>query len=519
MRRDSSERYAGNVYGIHQSFGDLDKAFAEADLVRDDTFEATAPITVSASQASLAVPEGGLIICGPPIRHPTTCAGTWRGCWAFREPVCGEAGHGGGFGGKAEATKLDFLSVIAAQRTGRPVLMTLDREQVFEQGRGRHRQKIRLRTAFRKDGTLLGMHEEAILDGGAYTSYGIITAYYSGSLTPTPYRLPAFRYDGKRVVTNLPACGAQRGNGTPYPRFAIESQLDLAARDLGLDPAAIRAVNLLDEGDVTVNGLQITSCGIRQCLEEATRISGFNGKYGRLPFGRGVGMGLGCFISGASGSIVRGDLPIPPPPSGWTRMASVWLFTGAPRDSQGPIPSCARSRRRVGYSLQAVSIISSDSAVSPKGSGGVCIAHHVHGRKRGARCRPRCAQPPTFGGRPMAATKRLCSAADRSWARARIHVSRSGGSLYEKQGAAGGPGRLFPTLRGPGLHGAHWALPSARRRPTRSAVVAEAHVDTEPAGCVYPVSVRPRFRHSDQSGHVPRPGGRRAGDGHGRSVV
>jgi 4-hydroxybenzoyl-CoA reductase subunit alpha len=97
----------------------------------------------------------------------------------------------------------------------------------------------------KKDGTITAVHADILLDGGAYTSYGIITAYYSGVMLTTPYRIPAFRFDGRRVSTNLPACGAMRGNGTPQPRFAFESQLDLLAADLGMDALELRRRNAL----------------------------------------------------------------------------------------------------------------------------------------------------------------------------------------------------------------------------------------------------------------------------------
>jgi 4-hydroxybenzoyl-CoA reductase subunit alpha len=274
---------------------------------------------------------------------------------------------GGGFGGKAEATKLDFLCVIAAQRLKRPVLMTLDRRQVFEHGRGRHAQTIKLKTAFAKDGTLLGTHEQVVLDGGAYTGYGIITTYYAGSLLTTPYILPNFRFDARRAVTNLPTCGAQRGNGTPYPRFAFESQLDMAARELGVSPLDIRRRNLMESGHVTVNNLQITSCGIKECLEALEGAAGFSAKYGKLPYGHGIGVGLGCFISGAGGSIVRGDLPH----SACTIRIDddcqrAFVYTGAPEIGQGSdTVLCQIAAEELGVPYDYVSIISSDSAVCP----------------------------------------------------------------------------------------------------------------------------------------------------------
>ena len=91
-----------------------------------------------------------------------------------------------------------------------------------------------------------------VLDGGAYTSFGVITAYYAGSMLPTLYKIPNYKYDGTRVYTNLPASGAFRGHGVPQPRFAFESLLDMIAEDLGLDPIEIRLRNAMEPNTRTV---------------------------------------------------------------------------------------------------------------------------------------------------------------------------------------------------------------------------------------------------------------------------
>jgi 4-hydroxybenzoyl-CoA reductase subunit alpha len=365
------ERAKRNVNtDIHQNFGDVEKIFSEAHLVRDDVFNGHRTHQAFLEpQAALALVEGDQINLWTANQTPHYVqynVARTLGIPASRLRVIKPA-MGGGFGGKAEATKLDFLAIIAAEKLKRPVLMTLSRKQVFEHGRGRHGQRIALKTAYDTDGRLLGSHERVTLDGGAYTGYGIITAYYSGSLLTTPYHLPNFRFDAQRVCTNLPACGAQRGNGTPYPRFAFESQLDMAAKNLGIDPVTIRMRNVIEPGHVTVNGLEIKSCGVKECLEKIDEFADFRGRWGKLPFGRGIGLGLGCFISGAGGSIVRGDLPH----SACTIRIEedgerAFLYTGAPEIGQGSdTVLCQIAAEELGLTYEQVSIISSDSAVTP----------------------------------------------------------------------------------------------------------------------------------------------------------
>jgi CO/xanthine dehydrogenase Mo-binding subunit len=166
-----------------------------------------------------------------------------------------------------------------------------------------------VRTGFRSDGRITAMHFKVFLDGGAYGSYGIATLYYTGALQTTTYRIPNYRFEGVRVFTNKPPCGPKRGHGTPQPRFALESQLDKAAEDLGLDPVAIRRVNLVEPFSTTVNHLRITSCGLDDCITEVVAASGFAEKHGRLPPGHGIGLAVGAYMSGAGLPIYWNDMP------------------------------------------------------------------------------------------------------------------------------------------------------------------------------------------------------------------
>jgi len=124
-------------------------------------------------------------------------------------------------------------------------MMKYSRQEMFAHFRGRHKQTMDLKIGVKRDGTITAVQSRILLNGGAYTSYGIVTAYYAGSMVPTLYRIPNYKYDGYRVYTNLPACGAMRGHGVPQPRFAFESLLDMIAEDLGLDPVEIRLRNAM----------------------------------------------------------------------------------------------------------------------------------------------------------------------------------------------------------------------------------------------------------------------------------
>jgi len=365
------ERYRGNVNtDIHQNFGDVEEQFKKAAYVREDVFQGQKIHQAFLEpQAALAQEEGDLINVWTANQNPHLVQVQLSRVLDIpqsRLRVIRPA-LGGGFGGKAETTKLEFLSVIAARRLKRPVMITMDRKQVFHHGRGRHAQTVRLKSAFDKDGTLLATHEEVTLDGGAYTSYGIITSYYSGNLLPILYRLPNFKFDAQRICTNLPPCGAMRGNGTPQPRFALESHLDMAAKELGVSPVELRKRNLVYENYTTVNDLQVTSCGLQECLDKAAEMSDFENKFGKLPFGKGIGVGLGSFVSGAGYPIIRGDFPHS---ACNIRVAEdgerVFLHTGASEIGQGSDTVLSQiAAEALGIDYERVTIFSSDSALTP----------------------------------------------------------------------------------------------------------------------------------------------------------
>ncbi len=216
---------------------------------------------------------------------------------------------GGGFGGKTDPFSHEFVASKLAMLTGRPVKITLTREEVFYAHRGRHPVLMWVKTGFRADGRITAMDFRSFLDGGAFGSYGLATLYYTGALQTTTYKIPNYRFEGVRAFTNKPPCGPKRGHGTPQPRFAIECQLDKAADDLGLDPAAIRLVNTVEPDTMTVNHFRITSCALDECIETVVAESGFASKHRALPTGRGVGLAIGAYMSGAGLPIYFNDMP------------------------------------------------------------------------------------------------------------------------------------------------------------------------------------------------------------------
>jgi 4-hydroxybenzoyl-CoA reductase subunit alpha len=212
---------------------------------------------------------------------------------------------GGGFGPKAAASNLELACCLLAKKTGRPVKCTFSREQVFLRSRARHQFLHEMEVGLKKDGSLVFLDHACVLDGGAYSSFGIATIYYAGSLLGGPYRLPNMRYHGVRVCTNKPAKGAQRGHGGVIARALFESLLDRAAEELRIDPVELRLRNMMSAGETTCNDLNMSSLGMRECIEEVRDRSGWKKKKGTLGGGKGIGVACGFFVSGAGYPIYR----------------------------------------------------------------------------------------------------------------------------------------------------------------------------------------------------------------------
>ncbi len=308
-------RYANNINTrVNWHFGDVDRGFAEADFVKEQRFVGNRtyqmPIEPHAAIAQWEHHGGRLTIWAGSqaphyLRHMLSRVfDIPQGNIRMVKPAVG-----GGFGGKAETTPLEFCAVLFARLTGRPVMMKYSRDEMVRHHRGRHKQTIDLKIGVKKDGRLTAVQSRILLDGGAYTSFGIVTAYYAGSMVPTLYKIPSYKYDGYRVYTNLPASGAMRGHGVPQPRFAFESLLDMIALEIGVDPVDIRRVNAMTPDTVTCNDLDISSCELTATLDKAEAVTAWRDKHGKLPPGRGIGVGCGGFVSGAGYPIYRSDFP------------------------------------------------------------------------------------------------------------------------------------------------------------------------------------------------------------------
>jgi 4-hydroxybenzoyl-CoA reductase subunit alpha len=298
---------------VSMRFGDVDAALERADLlIEDDFFYAGNTHLAMEQHCAVAVPEDDdrLTLYSstqtPHYVHRALTKVLDLPPARIRVIACS---NGGGFGGKSDPFNHEIVAAKMAMKLGRPVKVTLTREEVFYCHRGRHPVLMSMKTGFMKDGQITGQHLRTALDGGAYGSYGVASTYYTGALQTVTYKLPAFRFDGLRVFTNKPPCGPKRGHGTPQPRFGWEVHLDKAAQRLGIDPADLRLRNLEEEGAKTANWLQLGTIGLRRCIEAVVEGSGWRKRYGKLPSGHGLGLACGSYLCGAGLPIYWNHMP------------------------------------------------------------------------------------------------------------------------------------------------------------------------------------------------------------------
>ena len=273
---------------------------------------------------------------------------------------------GGAFGGKSEPFSLEFCAAKLAMVTGRPVKFLYTREEEFYAHRGRHPMRIRMKVGAMADGTLTAVDAETAIDGGAYSSFGLVTSYYSGQLLTLPAFAQAYRFKSTRYFTNKPPCGPKRGHGSVQPRFAFETALDKLAVALGLDPIDLRRRNLVPPDSTTLNGLRVTSNGIAQCLDAVESASGWAERRGKLGVGRGLGVASSAYISGTNYAIYPNDMPQSAVQLKVDRSGVVTVFSGQSEIGQGCDAMLAVIvADELGLDLGSVRVVSGDTDLAP----------------------------------------------------------------------------------------------------------------------------------------------------------
>ncbi len=212
---------------------------------------------------------------------------------------------GGGFGTGLDTHAYEYIAILLAHRTGRPVKILYTRDEEFAYLSPRQSSQTRIAQGCSADGRLTFREAEALLDNGAYTSWG--ATYPTVMMMPATslYRVANVYFDAKLVYTNNTYCQAMRGYGNPEFTWALESSMEELAVEAGIDPLEFRLLNCNEPGETTPMGLKVSTCGLRECLESVAGSLDWKNTRGKAKR-RGVGMASLIHVGG-SGRIYRSD--------------------------------------------------------------------------------------------------------------------------------------------------------------------------------------------------------------------
>lgn len=362
----------GNIHRLaHFAFGDVDEVFARPDVqVFEDLafYEGSTHLPLEQHAAVAALDRNGRLTLWsstqtPHYVHREVARALGIPAHRLRVIACM---NGGGFGGKSDPFNHEVVVARAALLLGRPVKITLTREEVFYCHRGRHPVLMRLKTAVTRDGRVAAMDLETLLDGGAYGSYGPASTLYTGQLQTVTYYVPRYRFRACRTFTNKPACGPKRGHGTPQPRFIQEIQLDRIAEALGMDPADLRLSQLAEAHSVTANWMRLGTIGLGECIRRVVEGSEWRLRRGRLGFGRGLGLACSAYLSGAGLPIYWNEMPHSAVQLQLDRSGRVTAFCGATEIGQGSDDVLAAIVAEVlGLESEDVCLVTGDTDLTP----------------------------------------------------------------------------------------------------------------------------------------------------------
>jgi xanthine dehydrogenase molybdenum-binding subunit len=282
----------------------------------------------------------------------------WREITVHQPPI------GGSFGGKIDIDPIDFITVLLARAARRPVKIHFSREEEFAGSRVRQPMHFKMRTGADADGNILFREAEVVSDNGAYNAWGSHALLVVMQTISSLYRVPNSRVSSRVVYTNKAYGGSVRGFGNPEATFAVEQQTEQLADALGMDPMDIRLKNANQSGDVTPQGMRITSCGLSDCIRAVRRQSGWDVRRGRIRDqhrGLGaaayihVGGGARIYPSDGCGSILKID-----------EAGRVTLITGASELGQGSETVLAMiAAEELGVPLAAIKVVNDDTEVKP----------------------------------------------------------------------------------------------------------------------------------------------------------
>lgn len=369
------ESHKKNIPGgevIQIPYGDLEKGFAESDLIIEKTFKV--PVQKQAQmETQAAVAQVGLdgkmtVWSTTQTPHPTKMI--LAKIFSVPESkirVLNPPYIGGGFGVRIGlSAKAEPIAAALSMLAKKPVKVVYTRKEDFIASDTRHAGYVTVKLGAKKDGAFHAMYLKAILNGGAYCSFSCETPGVLGCMGLAVYRIPNMLYCGHSVYTNTTPSGAMRGFGNPQAMYPIESVVDMMAEQLGMDPLELRLKNIMQAGDPWPLPYKCSSTGLAECIEKGARSIGWE-KRGKLnqPGAkklRGIGVGVGTHCSNAwpwCGDYDNAYISV-------QQDGSIHLATGVPDMGTGTSTSLPQIAAEVmGVGLDKVSITFADTASTP----------------------------------------------------------------------------------------------------------------------------------------------------------
>jgi 4-hydroxybenzoyl-CoA reductase alpha subunit len=371
IKEDAPQIHEGVELNInvtrHIEWGDVDEAFKHCDHIREDHFKCSsqAHVCMEPHDAVASFDYGGKLTVWTSTQAAYYMQVLLAEMLGLREgDVRVIKPHtGGGFGSKFELDSAQFCASLLSMKLRQPVKIVLTREEEFTATKRRTPMYYYTKLGAKKDGTLLAKEVRVITEGGAYTGMGATALYLTGFFSSFPYKYPNYRYDGYRAYTNTAPTSAMRGFGAPQAVFVGESQLDMLAGDLGIDPIEIRRKNGMTPNYEVPGQATIQSCGLHQCLD---KIEEHIQERSPLPPNRGIGVAAYGFMSGGifnwfdtpyafSAAVVRINID-----------GKVDLFTGACEIGQGSDTTLSMiCAEELGVRLEDVRIHAADTGICP----------------------------------------------------------------------------------------------------------------------------------------------------------
>jgi len=290
-----AERSSNISVESHYEYGNTAKGFKDADHIFEDTFETQRQCHVCMEIHGCVASwnkDGSLAVwTSTQIPHLLKRFLAKAFQLPFNKVCINKVGVGGAFGSRTDLFPYDIITACLSKKTGRPVKLILAREEEFAATVTRHPSLVTIKTGI-KDNKITTRQVKAVLNAGAYATQSGNVLGSLGWKGANYYRTENYKFDGYSVLTNTAISSAYRGYGGPQIGFALESQIDIIAEKLNLDPVEFRLNNANREGDITISGCEFRSCGLTECIQKATKSIGWNKKRRRHK-GKGMAIGFG----------------------------------------------------------------------------------------------------------------------------------------------------------------------------------------------------------------------------------